>query len=213
CAVIGSKGSPVQLNWKLKKLAAAPPATGECSRDSVLLPAELPKAFDEQSQVHVLDYDTPNGSVRLRSRAVVLTAPSYVTAELLRPVCAPAAETLSAIRYPRVAAVTVEYPRSAFREPAHGKGIVNGFGQLHPRTQGIRTLGTIYSSSLFPNRMPDDDKIMLLHYIGGARDPELFGGIQDGKYCPRLEIGLGENSLASQVITVLTYVGGENVVK
>lgn len=156
CADIDSKGSPVQLNWKLKQLA-----------------------FDDQSQVHVLDYDTPKGAVRLRSRSVVLTAPSYVTAELLRPVCAPAAETLSAIRYPRVAAVTVEYPRSAFREPAHGKGIVNGFGQLHPRTQGIRTLGTIYSSSLFPNRMPDDDKIMLLHYIGGARDPELYGGIQD----------------------------------
>lgn len=76
--------------------------------------------------------------------------------------CAPAAYALEGIRYPRVAAVTVEYPKSAFREPAHGKGIVNGFGQLHPRSQGIRTLGraasrwaphvagTIYSSSLFP---------------------------------------------------------------
>lgn len=155
CADVEKAGNPVRLNWKLKKLA-----------------------YDKQIGVHVLDYDTPEGAKRLRSKALILTAPSYVTASLLKEVCPAAASALEGIRYPRVAAVTVEYPKSAFREPDHGKGIVNGFGQLHPRSQGIRTLGTIYSSSLFPNRMPDDDKIMLLHYIGGARDPELFGGIQ-----------------------------------
>ena len=35
-------------------------------------------------QVHVLDYDTPEGAKRLRSKALVLTAPSYVTASLLK---------------------------------------------------------------------------------------------------------------------------------
>eukprot|EP00434_Breviolum_minutum_P027739 symbB.v1.2.024537.t1/scaffold2328.1/size82197/2 len=156
CDDVAKHGSPVRLNWKLTKLA-----------------------YDKQTGVHVLDYDTPEGPKQLRSKSLILTAPSYVAAPLLKEVCSPAAEALEGIRYPRVAAVTVEYHRSAFREPAHGKGVVNGFGQLHPRSQGIRTLGTIYSSSLFPNRMPDDDKIMLLHYIGGARDPELFGGIED----------------------------------
>jgi len=153
---LAGAGSPVRLNWKLQGLQ-----------------------WDAERQVHVLNYETPLGPARLMSRALVLTAPSYVTADLLRPLSADAAGALDEIRYPCVAAVTVEYPRSALREPEHGKGPVNGFGQLHPRSQGIRTLGTIYSSSLFPNREPDSDKVMLLHYIGGDRDPELYGGIAD----------------------------------
>lgn len=151
---ISKAGAPVQLNWKLTGLQ-----------------------WDATRQEYALEYETPTGARRLRSRSVILTAPSSAAAEMLKNLSPAAAATLNEIRYPRVAAVTVEYPRSAFRTPAHGRGVVNGFGQLHPRSQGIRTLGTIYSSSLFPEREPDPNKVMLLHYIGGARDPELFGGI------------------------------------
>jgi len=155
-ADISKNGCEVRLEWKLKKLS-----------------------WDAQTKEHTLEYDTPSGPARLRSKSIVLTAPSFVTAELLRDLSGKSADALAEVKYPCVAAVTVEYPKSAFREPAHGKGIVNGFGQLHPRTQGIRTLGTIYSSSLFPNRMPDPDKVLLLHYIGGMQDQRLFGGITD----------------------------------
>jgi len=147
-------GTPVNLNWKLSSMS-----------------------WDKEAKVHVLEYETPDGPKRVRSRSVVLTAPAYVAATLLKPTSAEAAATLEEIRYPCVGAVTVEYPLSAFRDPEHGKGPVNGFGQLHPRSQGIRTLGTIYSSSLFPGRVPDPSRVMLLHYIGGAQDPRRYGGI------------------------------------
>mmetsp|Transcript_43267 Transcript_43267/g.92587 ORF Transcript_43267/g.92587 Transcript_43267/m.92587 type:complete len:661 (+) Transcript_43267:98-2080(+) len=135
--------------------------------------------WDPDKQEHVLDYETPSGLRRIRSKAVVLTAPAHAVASILRPISNTTADALSQIPYPRVAAVVVEYPKSAFREPEHGHGPVNGFGQLHPRSQGIRTLGTLYVSSLFPHREPDEDKVMLLNFIGGARDPELFGGIEN----------------------------------
>lgn len=153
---IAEENSPPRLLWKLTKMS-----------------------WDEVSKRHSLEYETPEGPRRLRARSLIMTSPSYITSDLLRPLSADAADALAEIVYPTVAAVTVEYPRSAFREPSHGKGIVNGFGQLHPRSQGIRTLGTIYSSSLFDNRVPSKDRVMLLHYIGGARDKELFGGIND----------------------------------
>ncbi len=119
-------------------------------------------------------YDTPEGAKTITSHSVVMTAPAYVTSKVVEAMAPAASAALDKFYYPPVASVTVSYPKDAFRldgTSALPEGGLTGFGQLHPRSQGIRTLGTIYSSSLFKDdkRQPDGE-FMILNYIGGARD-------------------------------------------
>lgn len=74
----------------------------------------------------------------------------------------------SEIRYPPVASVVLGFRRQDVKHPCQG------FGMLIPRVEGFRILGTIFSSSLFPNRAPADH-LTLTSYIGGERFPELAG--------------------------------------
>ena len=70
------------------------------------------------------------------------------------------------IRYPPVASVVLGFSRKDVAHP------LDGFGMLIPRAEGFRILGTIFSSSLFPNRAPAD-YVTLTSYVGGARSPDL----------------------------------------
>jgi oxygen-dependent protoporphyrinogen oxidase len=49
---------------------------------------------------------------------------------------------------------------------------LEGFGFLVPRKEGLRTLGTIWNSSLFPERAPAGH-VSMTSFAGGATDPEI----------------------------------------
>lgn len=106
-------------------------------------------------------------------------------------------QELSSFDYPPVGSVTLAYPMSALRaDRLDADGNLPGFGQLHPRTQGITTLGTIYSSSLFPGRAPavrgdllfrvqkcthenPQGSVLVLNYIGGATNRGIVDQTQE----------------------------------
>jgi oxygen-dependent protoporphyrinogen oxidase len=73
---------------------------------------------------------------------------------------------LSEIRYPPVASVVLGFRREDVAHPCEG------FGMLIPKVEGFKILGTIFSSSLFPNRAPASH-LTLTSYVGGERYPEL----------------------------------------
>ena len=73
---------------------------------------------------------------------------------------------LAEISYPPVSSVVFGFRREDVAHP------LDGFGVLVPRSEGFRILGSIFSSSLFPNRAPNGC-VTLTSYLGGARSPEI----------------------------------------
>ena len=124
------------------------------------------RSLQKQGDIYIATFDTPMGEEIVKSRSVVLTTPAYVTAKLLQDYLPVASQALSEIFYPTVACVVLAYPKSEFAYD------MKGFGNLIPRTQGVRTLGTIWSSSLFAGRAPAGWQL-LLNFIGGTLDPAL----------------------------------------
>eukprot|EP00629_Pelagomonadales_sp_RCC1024_P000343 CAMPEP_0119262090 /NCGR_PEP_ID=MMETSP1329-20130426/1919_1 /TAXON_ID=114041 /ORGANISM="Genus nov. species nov., Strain RCC1024" /LENGTH=552 /DNA_ID=CAMNT_0007261699 /DNA_START=42 /DNA_END=1697 /DNA_ORIENTATION=+ len=141
--------------------------------------------ISKEAAGYLASFDTPAGPKRVRCKTLVSTLPAHalggdVLTDVLPGAAALVDEARAEIRrvgvyYPPVCAVTVAYPKAAFRDVELDNGFGNlqnlpGFGSLNPRTEGVRTLGTLWSSSLFPGRCPPDYNV-LLNYIGGSRDP------------------------------------------
>ena len=141
-AIVSKLGEKVKFNWELKNLT--------------------PHA----ESGYIATFSTPTGEETIEARTVVLTTPAHVTASLVKEFSPQASNTLDAIPYPSVACVVLAYPDEALRFP------LQGFGNLNPRSQGLRTLGTIWSSTLFPGRTPKGWHL-LTNFIGGATDPAI----------------------------------------
>ncbi len=95
---------------------------------------------------------------------VVIATPADEAAALLRPLAPAAAQALEAIPYAPVASVALGYRRGEVAHP------LDGFGFLAPRREGLRTLGALFSSSLFAGRAPAGH-VLLTAFIGGMTDP------------------------------------------
>jgi oxygen-dependent protoporphyrinogen oxidase len=78
----------------------------------------------------------------------------------------PSLASLSEIHYPPVASVVLGFRREDVPHP------LDGFGVLIPEVERFHILGTLFSSSLFPNRAPSGH-VLLTSYAGGVRDPDL----------------------------------------
>jgi oxygen-dependent protoporphyrinogen oxidase len=73
---------------------------------------------------------------------------------------------LHRVEYPPVSVVALGFSRDSVRHP------LDGFGMLVPAVEDRHILGTIFSSSLFPDRAPSG-RVLLTTFVGGARQPEL----------------------------------------
>lgn len=147
-------------------LQRLPETIAEKLGDRVKLNWTLTALEREESGNYRARFSTPQGEQQVTCKSVVLAVPAYVAARVLASLLPTVSAELNSIPYPPVACVVLAYPLEAVR------GTLQGFGDLIPRGQGIRTLGTIWSSTLFEGRSPQG-WCTLTSFIGGATDPEI----------------------------------------
>jgi protoporphyrinogen/coproporphyrinogen III oxidase len=102
----------------------------------------------------------------MEAAAVVVSTPAYTAGHIAAQVSSPLMHTLSGVAYAPVAVVACGYYDRQIAEK------LDGFGYLVPRSEKVRTLGTVWNSSLFAGRAPAGS-VAITSFIGGATDPKI----------------------------------------
>jgi protoporphyrinogen/coproporphyrinogen III oxidase len=113
----------------------------------------------------VVDTKSMAGTEPFVADHLVLATPPNIAANLLKNPPEPIESRLSEIEFAPIAVVSLGYPKESVQHS------LDGFGFLIPRSEGLRTLGSVWNSSLFPGRSPDSHALFT-SFIGGATDPQ-----------------------------------------
>ncbi len=106
----------------------------------------------------------PEGKIDAAQVIIATSAPS--AAALLEPIEPEAARALREIEYAPIAQVALTYLKANVAAP------LDGFGFLACRGEGVRVLGAVWNSVLFPDRAPSDE-LLCTAFLGGSLDPSI----------------------------------------
>lgn len=102
----------------------------------------------------------------INADAIILATPAKISAKLLEEVNPKTTNLLDQIRYVSTATISIAYKKEGFPHS------LDGFGFVIPKTEGKRILACTWTSSKFPERVPEKF-VMLRCFIGGAMQEEL----------------------------------------
>jgi oxygen-dependent protoporphyrinogen oxidase len=102
----------------------------------------------------------------INADAVISAAPAKISAHLIEQTSPKVASLLNRIRYVSTATVSIAYKKEGFPHP------LDGFGFVVPKKEGKRILACTWTSSKFPERVPEKH-VMLRCFVGGAMRQEL----------------------------------------
>jgi oxygen-dependent protoporphyrinogen oxidase len=142
----------------------------EGAQDSVRVGAKVASVARAPNYQVCVEYDGRNEM--LEAAAVVIATPAYTAAHLAAPISSPLVHMLSGVAYAPVAVVACGYYDRQIAEK------LDGFGYLVPRSEKVRTLGTVWNSSLFAGRAPAGS-VAITSFIGGATDPKIVDRSDD----------------------------------
>jgi len=138
-------------NKKLVSLDPAGTLAEKIGAERVLLGARvrgMRPSEGTQIGAYTLRIQRGGENYELGADVVVLATSAYRAAELAQTLSLTLERELAAVEYPPLAGICVAYKKGAVPHP------LQGFGFLVPRDEGVRLLGCIWSSSLFPGRAP-----------------------------------------------------------
>lgn len=131
-----------------------------------------------QSTLRQIEY-TPSSSRRFSLRVLrgdreetllcdhlILAVPPGRAGDLLAHLDPLFARHLGAIEFASIAVVSLGF------EAGQISHSMDGFGFLVPRSAGLRLLGSVWNSSLFPGRAPEGC-VLFANFLGGASDPAI----------------------------------------
>jgi len=100
-------------------------------------------------------------------RATVVAVPAHRAAEIFEETQPEIAASLRAIEYAPIVVAATSLPLEGLTEPHRG------FGFLVAKGERVHMLGTVFNSSLFADRAPQN-RLLLTSFLGGATKPEAF---------------------------------------
>ena len=133
----------------------------------------------EVNQGKSVPYRVRTGTGELEADLVVVAAPSFAAAAMLRSVRSQVADILEEIPYASMTIACFGYEKERI---GHN---LDGFGYLIPKVEGMSTLGTLWDSSIFENRAPEGH-VLLRSMLGGACFPEYIE-LPDDEVVARVE--------------------------
>ncbi len=142
-------------------------ALGEKLGDTVRL-GHTVKKIRRNAEGWRIDFEGDNAESSRGHSAVLLALPAFAIAglDISHDEQRIDLTMLSEVKHPPVTSVVLGFRREDVKHP------LDGFGVLIPEVERLFSLGTIFSSSLFPGRAPDG-RVTLSSYVGGTRNPDL----------------------------------------
>jgi len=114
---------------------------------------------------YLVKYEQDGELKKTLVKRLICAVPAYAASRILSGFSDELSELLSGIKYAPVVVVHTGFKKKDVRHA------LNGFGCLVPRGERVRLLGSLWTSSLFPNRAPDGN-VLLTNFLGGCLDPE-----------------------------------------
>lgn len=146
-------------------MGTLPKAIANYLGDSVVLNAKV-KSLKKYEDKFLIEFEKDGKVETLSADIVVVSTPAYVTAEIVKELSEELAQTLSKIYYPPVTEVVFGYKKEQV-------GLApDGFGFLIPEKENRKILGTLWNSTIFPQRAPEG-YVEFTTFVGGTRQPEL----------------------------------------